>query len=111
MATGRTATKRAALVLSSLGLLACAPDFASQSRLRSLRVLAVQKDEPYARPGDTVKLSMLLDDAGQPRPRGVKVTWFGGCENPPGDLYAGCLASLAGAAVPAHGFSPVAESL
>lgn len=81
---------------AGLAALGCAPGFESPARLRSLRVLAVQKDKPYARPGDTVRLSMLLDDAGHDGPRGVKVTWFGGCENPLGDLYAGCFATLTG---------------
>lgn len=91
-----TMRPRSALLLSGLTLLACSPGFESPSRLRTLRVLAVQKDEPYAKPGDTVNLRMLLDDAGHPEPRGVKVTWFSGCENPPGDLYVGCFATLAG---------------
>lgn len=85
---------RSALLLCGLMLLACSPGFESPSRLKTLRVLAVQKDEPYARPGDTVHLSMLLDDAGYPGPRGVKVTWFAGCENPRGDLYVGCFQKL-----------------
>lgn len=94
---------RRVLVVSGLSLLACTPGFESPSRLKTLRVLAVQKDEPYAKPGDTVKLRMLLSDAGRDTPRGVKVTWFAGCENPPGDLYAGCFAALAGVGTTAPG--------
>jgi hypothetical protein len=62
----------------------------------TLRVLAVQKDNPYARPGETVNLSMLVSD-GAPTPRALQITWLGGfCENPLGDRYAGCFADLAG---------------
>jgi hypothetical protein len=72
----------------------CAPKFESPSKLDTLRVLAVQKDAPYARPGETVTMRMLLDDASEKAPRDVQVSWFAGCENPPGDVYPGCFASL-----------------
>ncbi|MBM4361406.1 MAG: hypothetical protein FJ104_01905 [Deltaproteobacteria bacterium] len=75
----------------------CGAEFDSPSELRSLRVLAVKKDRPYARPGDTVRLQMALDDASAKDGRRVNVTWFSGCENPPGDLYAGCFLELASA--------------
>jgi len=90
----------AAALLGLVASLGCSPDFDSPSRLKSLRVLAVQKDKPYARPGDTVTLKMLLDDPAHPEPRGVKIGWFAGCVNPPGDLYAGCFAELAGVKLP-----------
>jgi hypothetical protein len=91
-------------LLSLLALVtACAPNFESGSRLRTLRILAVQKDKPYARPGDTVTLRMLLDDATDSAPRPVTIAWFSGCENPPGDLYAGCTAAFSGAGGEADG--------
>ncbi|HEX2670712.1 MAG TPA: hypothetical protein VHM25_07570, partial [Polyangiaceae bacterium] len=47
----------------SLFLLGCGPDFDPPSELHSLRVLAVQKDVPYAQPNSDVKLQMLWQDA------------------------------------------------
>lgn len=87
------------LAVSSLAL-SCAPGFTSGSKLRSLRVLAVQKDKPYAKPGDTVKLDMLYDDGPKDpnkpsAPRPIQITWYPGCENPAGDLYADCFTGKA----------------
>lgn len=98
--------RRLAIFVPALFALGCGPQYESPSKLTSLRVLAVQKDKPYAKPGDTVNFRMLLDDAAQPTPRGVKVTWFGGCEDPPADLYAGCFAGLAGVSTGELGLKP-----
>ncbi|HVU00211.1 MAG TPA: hypothetical protein VHE30_00615 [Polyangiaceae bacterium] len=90
---------RRSVLLSLLlpALAGCAPDFEPASTLNTLRVLAVQKDKPYAKPGDTVTLRMLYTDASPDAPRPVQVLWLGGfCENPLGDLYAGCFAGLEG---------------
>ncbi len=46
-------------VFLALFLLGCGPDFDPPSELHSLRVLAVEKDLPYAQPGATVNLQML----------------------------------------------------
>lgn len=70
----------------------CGPDFDPPSELRSLRVLAVQKDTPYAQPGGTVNLQMLWEDASPLRGRPVQVAWSPACVNPAGDLYYGCFA-------------------
>lgn len=92
----RRGTVRRVLPLAVASLtLSCAPGFTSGSKLRSLRVLAVQKDKPYAKPGDTVKLDMLYDDGPKDpnvpsAPRPIQITWYPGCENPAGDLYADC---------------------
>jgi hypothetical protein len=77
-----------ALALS--GLVGCGPEFDPPSEIKTLRVLGVKKDKPYAQPGDTVNLSMLWHD-----PKGrknVQRLFLGGCVNPPGDLYYGCFA-------------------
>ena len=78
--------------LFSLFLLGCGPDFDPPSELRSLRVLAVQKDVPYAQPDSEVNLSMLWQDAsplaGSDRP--IQIAWSPGCYDPPGDLYYAC---------------------
>ncbi len=77
--------------------LACAPDFDPPSEIKTLRVLAVQKDRPYAAPGEDVTLSMLWHDGTSRAPRDVQVMWLSGCKNPAGDLFAGCFESFAGA--------------
>jgi hypothetical protein len=73
----------------AVSLAACGPTYEGQGTLKGVRLIGVQKDKPYAAPGETVKLSMLLHD-GAPKKRKVSVKWFGGCDNPPGDSYPGC---------------------
>lgn len=89
--------RRAPLVLTTaLALSAtvgCGPQFDLSSELKSLRVLTVKKDKPYAQPGDTVKLDMLWHDA--KGPRDVQRLFIGGCINPPADLYYGCFPQIA----------------
>lgn len=76
----------------------CGVEFDSVAQLDGLRVMAVQKSAPYARPGEEVELRMLYHDTGVrgPRdtegpPRDISLFWLSGCENPPGDLYALCI--------------------
>jgi hypothetical protein len=77
----------AALALSTL---ACGPEFDASNEIKTLRILGVKKDKPYAQPGDTVHLDLLAHDAkGRD---GVQYAFIGGCVNPPGDLYYGCFA-------------------
>jgi hypothetical protein len=90
------------LLLAALGALGCAPQMEEQSKLASLRVLGVRKDKPYAKPGDTVTLTMLYEDASfanadaaPAKPRDVGVFWISACDNPAGDIYLGCLPKLA----------------
>lgn len=72
----------------------CAAGFAPISEVRSLRVLAVQADKPYANPGDEVSFEMTYHDGlGSDRP--VQIVWIGGCFDPPGDAYYGCYPQLA----------------
>jgi hypothetical protein len=85
--------KRATTLLTALALFAtvgCGPQFDPGNELKTLRVLAVKKDKPYAQPGDTVKLQLLWHDV-----KGrtdIQSAFVGGCVNPPGDLYYGCFA-------------------
>ena len=72
--------------------LGCGAELDPQSELTTLRVLAVQKDKPYAAPGDDIALSMLYTDASKEAGRPIQIGWFSGCVNPPGDIYAGCFA-------------------
>ena len=76
----------------SLFSLGCGPDFDPPSELHSLRVLGVQKDVPYAQPGETVNLQMLWQDASLLAGRDIQVAWSPGCFDPPGDLYYACFA-------------------
>jgi hypothetical protein len=80
-----------ALVLGAI-LPACGPQFDSPGEIKSLRILAVQKDRPYARPGDEVKLKMLWTDGSEDAGRPIQIRWLSGCINPLGDLYQGCFA-------------------
>jgi hypothetical protein len=80
-----------ALLLLALSSAGCAPDIDPPSELSGLRVLAVQKDKPYAKPTDSVTLTMLHHDT---EGRDVQVWWHGGCRNPPGDLFYLCLLGL-----------------
>lgn len=76
-----------ALALLALG---CGPEFDPSNEIQTLRVMGVQKDRPYAQPGDEVNLQMLWHDA-EGR-TDIQRAWLGGCVNPPGDLYYGCFA-------------------
>jgi hypothetical protein len=90
-------------VLLAVAAVGCASRFDPASKLKTLRVLAVQKDKPYARPGDTVHLKMLVTDP-RSRPlldggakagmRELSVGRLSGCENPDGDSYQQCVPKL-----------------
>ena len=84
-----------AAALLGLFLLGCGPDFDPPSELHSLRILGVQKDLPYAQPGQTVNLQMLWTDASPKRPRPVQIAWSPPCFDPPGDLYYACFGNNA----------------
>lgn len=86
----------ASISAAVVGLLAigCGPQFDPPHELRSLRVLGVQKDKPYAQPGDTVELRMLWHDGADKGQRTIQRAWFAGCTNPPGDLYQACIPQL-----------------
>jgi hypothetical protein len=89
--------KRASVLgVAALCLLpSCAPEFEPASELNSLRMLAVQKDKPYARPGEEVRLQLLWHDGTDEPSREIQIQWLAGCYNPPGDLFAGCFADEA----------------
>ncbi|HEY4106446.1 MAG TPA: hypothetical protein VGM44_21245 [Polyangiaceae bacterium] len=87
----------AKLALLWLGVLlsGCGPSFDPEDQLRTLRVLGVQKDQPYVKPGDSVNLTMLWEDASPSAGRPIQIAWSGLCVDPPGDLYYGCFAQPA----------------
>ena len=74
-------------VLSLFSGLGCGPQFDPSNEIKSLRIMGVKKDKPYAQPGDDVNLQLLWHD---PEGRDVQRVFLGGCINPPGDLYYGC---------------------
>jgi hypothetical protein len=90
---------RAALALPlvlSLSTSGCGADFDEPSEVKTLRVLGVQKSEPYPAPGETVDLTMLWHDPfSKDDARAVERVWLPACFNPPGDLYYSCFADPA----------------
>jgi hypothetical protein len=78
----------------------CGVSFESGSNVRTLRVLAVQKDRPYARPGDTVSLQLMWHDPARdadPSLPPPSIGWIAACNNPDGDLYELCFQQFAAA--------------
>lgn len=88
------------LAIIATSALGCGTEFDPGSEVQGLRVLAIKKSSPYARPGERVELEMLWHDAsapraGQPVP---EIAWLALCENPPGDLFEQCFAQFPTAA-------------
>jgi len=80
-------------VVAALSLVAgagCGPQFDPGNELKTLRVLAVKKDKPYAQPGDKVNLQLLWHDAKGRKDSEIQRAFIGGCVDPLGDLYYGC---------------------
>lgn len=90
----QTLLESAVAMALSLGVCACGAEFDPPSELKTLRVLGVQKDRPYAKPGDDVTVKMLWHDASDAAPRTIQRAFLSGCFNPIGDLYTGCFASF-----------------
>ena len=89
-----TAAAAASLSLSLLVGGGCAANFDTAATVNTLRILGVQKDKPYAQPGDEVNLAALWIDANEERAGEVTFWWMAGCVNPPGDLYYRCFQDL-----------------
>lgn len=84
-------------LLPLLGLIwGCDPALEPGAKVDSFRVLAEQVDQPYARPGETVKLSSLSFD---PQNRPVAWAWAS-CLNPSDSTLQGCLAKMSESADP-----------
>jgi hypothetical protein len=86
-----------AVLLAGWFASACGVGFDRPSEVKTLRVLAVQKDVPYPAAGSTVTLSLLWHDGARATdapaeepPRPVQIAWLPRCFNPPGGLYYGC---------------------
>ena len=92
----------ALLALSATATAACGgAGFDTPEKIKGLRILAVQKDKPYPKPGEEVTLKLLYWDgkAKEGSPRNLEVDFFPKdpktgalvpCVNPTGDLYYGC---------------------
>lgn len=102
---GRERRTRSALALAALAAVvaaalafACGGEgFDPKSRVDSVRMFGVQVDKPYARPGETVNLEVLLTDGRPVKTRPLKLFWIPlVCLNPPNDLYYVCFAAAAG---------------
>lgn len=74
----------------------CGTEFDPGSELSGLRVLAVKKSAPYARPGERVELELAWHDTEAPRAGGSvpEIAWVALCQNPPGDLFEQCFTAL-----------------
>ena len=79
--------------LALAALSGCGVDFDPASEISGLRVLAVKKSAPYARPGERVDFTMLWHDTdvGRPPPQ---IAWLAVCENPPADLFEACFTQV-----------------
>jgi hypothetical protein len=76
--------------LVALVAAACAPDLSPGSRVTKLRVLALAAEPSFARPGETVELSLLVADAEE---RALSFA-FGTCSNAAGTTAGECLEAL-----------------
>ncbi|MFI5299496.1 MAG: hypothetical protein ACHREM_15505 [Polyangiales bacterium] len=88
------------LVLAAVSA-SCARPFDSQSKVETLRILAIAADHSTPPAGTTVQLTMLVDD-GSPNARAsdggarsIEVAWLGGCVDPTSDAYYACYSQLA----------------
>jgi hypothetical protein len=100
--------KTKTMLLSALGLFAlvgCGADFDPGSNVSSLRVLTVQADNPYAAPGETVRLEATSHD---PEGRDIDWAWVA-CETPASTSVEGCLIEIAETAL-ATGSVPLLAS-
>ena len=89
----RRAPLLAAAALALVSALGCGPEFDPSNEIKTLRVLGVKKDKPYALPGDEVNLQLLWHD---PKGRSnVQRAFLGGCVNPAGDLFYSCFPQYA----------------
>ncbi len=72
--------------------------FDPQSKIDSVRILGVRADKPYAKPGETVTLDVLMVDGRREKPQAAKLYWIPVvCVNPRDDLYYLCFSqALAG---------------
>jgi hypothetical protein len=70
----------------------CAPGgFQSESEVHSVRILGSQADQPYAKPGSTIRLQVLAYDGRAVKPAPMIISWIPFiCKNPQDDAYYSC---------------------
>jgi hypothetical protein len=88
-----------AVVAALAGALSsCSPsDFEPQSKIDTVRVFAARADEPYAKPGDTVNLTLLTYDGRPQQPSPMQTYWLPFvCVNPAKDAYYACFGGAGG---------------
>lgn len=79
-------------LMNTILMLGCGHDFQPGSRIDTPRLLALQADAPFARPGETVALTLLA-----PNPHHVPLEWaYGTCTLPPSSTVDDCLEHLDG---------------
>jgi hypothetical protein len=83
-----------ALGSAAVGFGGCGPELESISELSHVRIVAVRKSAPYARPGETVRLQMLWEDVSDAPPRPAQPFFAFWCVNPPGGIFGECLAQV-----------------
>ncbi|HEY8944839.1 MAG TPA: hypothetical protein VIM73_11285, partial [Polyangiaceae bacterium] len=89
---GRRARSLALALWIAPALAGCGTGFDPGSEIRTLRVLGVQKSNPFPSPGETVDLTALWHDGlSDANDREIHLTWLPPCFNPPGDQYPLCL--------------------
>jgi hypothetical protein len=69
--------------------------------VESLRVIGIQKDQPFAHPGETIELSLLYEDSREDSAP-VETFFAFWCINPLGGSFAECLSTP-----PPEGFEPI----
>ena len=70
--------------------------YPNKSEVNTVRILAVRADQPYAHPGETVKLDALVVDGRTSPPVPMTMWWFPLlCVDPPGGQYYDCFDELA----------------
>lgn len=85
--------KRALLGSLLLCLLSsCMSDFDPGARITGVRVVAARADQPFARPGETVRVDALVVD---PSGRPFEIAWSV-CPRPTSTTVTGCVRGLAG---------------
>lgn len=88
----------AAVLAGGAWITSCGPrGFPDEAVVNSVRILATRADHPYAKPGETVTLTVLATDQRASKPEPMVIYWLPDlltgqffCENPPNDAYYGC---------------------
>lgn len=88
----------AVAVAGGASMVSCGPrGFPDESLVNSVRILATRADLPYAKPGDTVTLTVLATDQRPSKPAPMLIYWLPDlltgkpfCENPANDAYYNC---------------------